>query len=298
MFENSLINECNDLGRSPNCNNSRVVNSDHLGECSNKCYTPFGRPGPMVVKVPVVLADCKIQIDIESDIRLEREAFDVKTIDKHVCITQCHLVPHTNKVFISGHVQKNIQYSTVDCDNNTSISGSILHSTFNIPFKCVTVVKFDKQPIFGEYSKEKSNVLDKSMLCQSNKEESWQHFNNYYEPIFCELDSANILESDIFHRDRRCGEDFSREKCFRDITEKMVVYIRIKLLQNQSVYIGEPECKVDMIEDCNCKCGKHHKAERCGCNNQKQYDLCNDDIEIGCNSEMGVVGRLRGEKCY
>lgn len=301
MFENSLISECNYPGRSPNCNNSRVVSSDHLGECSNKCYTPFGRPGPMVVKVPVVLADCKIQIDIESDIRLEREAFDVKTIDKHVCITQCHLVPHTNKVFISGHVQKNIQYSTVDCDNNTSISGSVLHSTFNIPFKCVTAVKFDKKPIFGEYSKEKSNVLDESMLCQSNKEESWQHFNNYYEPIFCELDWANILETDIFHRDRRCGEDFSRENCFRDITEKMVVYIRIKLLQNQPVYIGEPDCKVEMRQDYHSTCERKCKRESCGCDyeryNNKQYkkpyEICHDDVEIGCNAEMGVIGRMR-----
>ena len=311
MFKDCLTNDSTDIeATSENCDsrscNSRVVKSEHLGECSNKCYTPFGRPGPMVVKVPVVLADCKIQIDVESDIRLGEEAFDVKTIDKHVCITQCHLVPHTNKVFISGYIQKNIQYSTVRNDNETSICGDVKHSTFNIPFKCVTAVKFDKKPILGEYCKSKSNALDKSMLCEDRKEESWKHFNNYYEQIFCELEWAEILETDIFHRDNRCAEDFSRLKCFRNITEKMVVYVRIKLLQNQQVYIGEPDCKVDMMEDYDCTCEKQHNMGKCGCSCEKQYkrqykktqEICHDDVEIGYSPGMGVIGKMREEYDY
>ncbi|WP_051652395.1 CsxC family protein [Clostridium algidicarnis] len=306
MFKDCLTNDCCDPRPDPSCINSRVVDSTNLGECSNRCYTPFGRPGPMVVKVPVVLSDCKIQIDIESDITLETEAFDIKTIDKHVCITQCHLVPHTNKVFISGYIQKNIQYSTVDCDNKTSISGSMMHSTFNIPFKCVTPVKFDKKPIFGGYSKGKSNGLDKNMLCEDRGEESWRHSNNYYEHIFCELDWSNILETDIFHRDNNCAEEFSKLKCFRNITEKMVVYVRIKLLQNQPVYIGEPDCKVDMGQDYHSNCERKCKRESCSCDyeryHDKQYDkpyeICHDDVEIGYNAEMGVIGRMREEYDY
>lgn len=150
MFKDDLTNDCNCKPQQvPTCE-SRVIDPTTLGECDNRCYKPFGRPGPLVVKTPVVLSDVKIQIDMESDIRLEQPAFDIKTIDKHVCITQCHLVPYTNKLFIGGYVQKNIQYSTVECANATSISGDVRHTTVNVPFRCVTPIHFDRKPEFGK----------------------------------------------------------------------------------------------------------------------------------------------------
>ena len=258
---------------------SKVISSKHLGECDSHCYPPYGRPGPITVKVPVVLANCKIQIDVESEIRLDAPAFDVKTIDKHVCITQCHLVPHTNKLFLAGFVQKNIQYSTVECANKTSISGEVLHTTVRLPFKCVTAVCFDKYPIFGKSDKERLNVLDKGMLCPDNEEDSWMHFSKFYEPIFCELEWAKILETDIFDRDiKHDAEPFTREKLFQDITEKMVVYVFIKVLQNQQVCIPEPSCPICMEKEYEDK---------------EEYE----DIEIAYLPEKGMVGRkVKGEK--
>jgi hypothetical protein len=258
---------------------SKVISSKHLGECESNCYPPYGRPGPIVIKVPVVLANCKIQIDIESEIRLDVPAFDVKTIDKQVCITQCHLVPHTNKLFLAGFVQKNIQYSTVECANKTSISGDVLHTTVRLPFKCVAAICFDKYPIFGKSAKEKSNVLDKSMLCPNNKEDSWIHFDKFSEPISCELEWTKILETDIFDRNiRHDAEPFTKEKLFQEITEKMVVYVGIKVLQNQQVYIAEPSCIINMEKDYDDK---------------KEYE----DIEIAYVHEKGIIGRMiNGEK--
>lgn len=231
---------------------SRVIEPTTLGECPNEYYPPYGRPGPIVVKVPVVLSNVKIQICLESGMRLEEPAFDIKTIDKHVCITQCHLVPFTNKLFIGGFVQKNIQYSTVECTNATSISGNIMHTTLNVPFTCCTPICFDKKPMFGKSFKMRSNVLDESMHCPDNGEDSWIHFNKFQEPIFCELEWAKILETDIFDRNINCGGNFTTERCFQEFTEKMVVLVRIKVLQNQQVFIPEPDCEVEMEEECRC----------------------------------------------
>jgi hypothetical protein len=258
---------------------SKVVSSKTVGECSNECYPPYGRPGPTVVKVPVVLANCKIQIDVESDIRLDVPAFDVKTIDKQVCITQCHLVPHTNKLFLEGFIQKNIQYSTVECANKTSISGDVLHTTVNVPFRCVTAVCFDKWPIFGKSFKERFNVLDETMLCPDNGEDSWVHFNKFFEPVFCELEWAKILETDIFNRNiRNAAEPFTKEKLFQNFTEKMVVYVGIKVLQNQQVFIPEPSCPVDMEKT----------------NYDDKYD---EYVEVCYIPEKGMVARaVKGEK--
>lgn len=258
---------------SRNCSANEPSN---LVECSNECDKPYGRPGPIVVKVPVVLADCKVQIDIEREIQLAQPAFDIKTIDKHVCITQCHLVPGTNKLFIGGFVQKNIQYSVVDddCTTRMSISGNIVHTTLKVPFKCVTAVCFEKKPIFGKSFKNRMNVLDEGMLCTDNGEDSWVHFNKPYEPIFCELEWAKIYETDIYDRSENCARPFSTVKCFDELLEKMVVYVKIKVLQKQPVYIPEPKCDVKM---------------------EKEYDYEEDDyndIEVAYVPDKGMVGKM------
>ncbi|MCM8711966.1 hypothetical protein M2651_13250 [Clostridium sp. SYSU_GA19001] len=246
MNRNCSANETN-ISPQQTCESS-VINPTTLCECDNHCYPPCGRPGPLVVKVPVVLANCKIQIDVESDLQLEQPAFDIKTVDKKVCITQCHLVPYTNKLFIEGYVQKNFQYSTVGCANATSISGDVLHSTLRVPFKCCTAICFDKMPIFGITSKDKSNVLDENMLCLDNREDSWKHFNKPQEPVFCELEWFKILESDIYNRNLQCAQPFTTENCFRRFTEKMVIYVGIKVLQKQQVYIPCPGDGIDPRE--------------------------------------------------
>ncbi|GAA0726514.1 hypothetical protein GCM10008905_23200 [Clostridium malenominatum] len=279
---NFIKDDCNNNAQQGGARcDSRIIDSTTLGECSNWHREPYGRPGPIVVKVPVVLSSVKIQIDVESEIRLEEPAFDIKTIDKNVCITQCHLVPHTNKLFIAGFVQKNIQYSTVDCSNNTSVSGRILHTTLNVPFRCVTAIQFDKYPQFGKSFKKKSNVLDKKMLCEDNREQSWLHFNKAHEPIFCELEWAKILETEIFDRDIECAERFTREDCFQDFVEKMVIYLQIKVLQNQQVFIPEPHCDVYMDKDCE--------------DEDEEY---NDYVEIGYMPEKGMVARKMKEEKY
>lgn len=236
----------------PECD-SEVIRSETLGECDSKCYDPVGICGPLVAKVPVVLSDVKVQIDIEADIRLEEPAFDIKAIDKKVCITQCHLVPCSNKLFIGGFVQANIQYSTVRCVNETSISGDIRHTTVNIPFKCVTKVRFDKKPIFGRSYEGELNSLDNKMTCSNDEEESRIHFQKFHEKIFCELEWAKILESTILNRDIRCTGRFKREKCFREFTEKIVVYVRLKVLQNQPVYVPKSHWYPPYKDHCECE---------------------------------------------
>lgn len=249
MIRNNSANEYNCNCEAQERCDSAVIDPVTLGECDSECFEPMGRKGPLVVKVPVALAECKIQIDVECDIRLEEPAFDIKTIDKKVCLTQCHLVPHTNKLFIRGYIQKNIQYSTVECSNEDSVSGNIQHTTVNTPFHCVTAIKFDKKPIFGDSFKSKITGIDKKMMCPDDSEDSWVHFNEYHEPVHCELQWVKIFESDIYNRNRVCAEDFTDEKCFRRFTEKMVVYLFIKVLQNQQVCIPGVKGKKDKMKE-------------------------------------------------
>lgn len=270
MNKDGLTNEHSCPKPYHNCD-SKVTKSETLSECESWCKTPYGICGPLVAKVPVVLADCKIQIDVEAEIHLDEPAFDIKTVDKKVCITQCHVVPHSNKLFLAGYVQKNIQYSTVRCANKSSLSGDVLHTTVRTPFNCVSEICFKHEPSFGKSHKSRSNVLDKNMVCIDDGEDSWEHFNKPSEPIFCELEWFKILETDIYDRDfKGYAVPFAKEALFQDLTEKMIVLVGIKVLQKKSVYLPEPT-HVDYMDDHDAASGKN--------------------IEVGYEEGKGVVGR-------
>lgn len=259
-----INNSANDLeyNQPLECNHqeecqSGVVGPITLCECENHCRKPMGHKGPMIVKVPVVLSEAKIQIDVEADIRLEQRAYDIKTIDKKVCLTQCHLVPYTNKLFLKGYIEKNIQYSTAECVGKNSISGNIQHTTVKIPFHCVTALKFVEYPEYGKTLKERITPLDKNMMCPDDAEDSWVHFNRYYEPVYCELEWVKVLESDMYEYAGNYGKD---EKGFDEFTEKMVVYLGIKVLQKKQVYIPKPYSK------------DHKEKDHDKCDGYKEYD--------------------------
>ncbi|QGU94921.1 hypothetical protein GOM49_07245 [Clostridium bovifaecis] len=276
------INNCSEITKCAARCESQVLDSTTLNECNNKHYISMGRTGPLIAKIPVVLSDVEVQIDVESEIKLQEAALDIKTIDKHVYLTQCKLIPYTNKLFIAGYIQKNIQFSTIDCSNETSVSGNIQHTTVNIPLKCVTKIKFSQDPIYGKEYKKRVNTLDKDMLGKDQQEDSWIHYSRLYEPIYCELEYAKILETDFLNDSCPIPGTPPREKVIREIVEKMVVFIRLKVLQNQQVYIPEPDGDVVIVE----KCVSDLKEDS---NDSKGRKYTN--IEVGFDPEKGMIGR-------
>jgi len=67
-----------------------VIKSETLTECPNEFLTPKGFNGPFVGKIPVVLAEPVIQVDVESVIQLEEPALKSKG-SKRTC-----LLPNAN----------------------------------------------------------------------------------------------------------------------------------------------------------------------------------------------------------
>lgn len=276
------IDSCNEIAQSTIRCESQILDSSTLNECTNEQYIPMGRTGPLIAKIPVVLSDLEVQIDVESEIKLQEVALDIKTVDKHVYLSQCKLIPYTNKLFIAGYVQKNIQFSTVDCTNSTSVSGNIQHTTVNIPFKCVTKIQLSHEPIYGKEYKKRLNALDKNMLGKDQQEESWIHYNKLYEPIYCELEYAKILETDFINDAHSYPNTSPNEKVIREIVEKMVIFIRLKVLQNQQICIPEPDGDVTIVERCSSGLKENTKDSK-----DKKYT----NIEVGFDHKNGMIGR-------
>ncbi|MFA9559714.1 CsxC family protein [Evansella sp. AB-rgal1] len=214
--------------------------------------------GKKIVKLPVVLAEEEVQLDINANIEFPEPVLEIKEIKKNLKITQCRLLLPTNKLFIKGFVRKNIQYATPKYGNKKSVVSNIRSLTIDVPFSTVTEVDFINKPTFkllpdsqeftyfsksklpkGHHSSEKLLSTDLSQYNQISGEE----FN---ELPYCEIVSSHFIELDKA-LDRKMGEVENyrgeeieapfEEGTFTKVEEKMVVEVKIKVLQDQQVEI-------------------------------------------------------------
>jgi hypothetical protein len=226
-----------------------VIDSGNLEQCKNEYHIPLGRKGPIVVKMPVVLSDVEVQIGVEAEIILEDAHAGIKAVDRHIYITKCRLIPYTNRLCIEGNVQKSIQYTSFDCINKIDISSDIRHATINIPFECTTEIKFSKSPKYGRSHNGKQDILNANLSDKDDKEDFWFQYSKQNECIYCELEYARIVETND------CGEECSNlnivdnESSLKEHKGEMIICIRLKVLQNQYVYIPELGGDVKMLDN-------------------------------------------------
>ncbi|WP_394232350.1 CsxC family protein [Niallia oryzisoli] len=254
---------------------------EHCDCEKNKHHYPHVSIGKIVTKVPVVLAELDLQVDKTHVTIFQEPVLEIKDIKKRLVITQCRLLLPTNKLFIKGYIRKNIQYATpisgagtgpvvtntgVPQQENPSIQSSILSQTEQIPFEVITEVKdFISSPVMPEKNKrqefdffvsqplpmgypEKDEMLS-SDLSQFHQESS-QHYN---ELPYCELLSSKIIEWD--EAIDREGDLFSNELLdegtFTRSESKMVIYFKVKILQNQQIRVSSTTNDHDWDHDCD-----------------------------------------------
>jgi hypothetical protein len=265
-----------------------IVSGGTQQTCTNEPVKimPVNRKKRVFAKVPVILAEIDVQIDVLSTITLPEEALEIKEIKKKLKLTQCRLIQAFRKkhwegdwdgdsdsewdndakdwdshhekrkkfkfkLFIEGFVRKNIDYSVVQCKNKFGICGDIRHCTVDVPFSCVTTIEeFNGSPplpiVFN--SKEEFEFFKSAPLPPSFPEKdrvlsgdlsefnqcSFEFFN---EMPFCELVSSKICEHNEFLHLRSVHDGPFEERTFKEFSEKMVIDITLKILQNQQVRI-------------------------------------------------------------
>ena len=240
----------------PNDNCGAIISSKTLPLSTGVNITPIGINGPIVAKIPVVLAEREIQIDIEAEFRLQEPYYEIKRIKKNVYLTQCKLLTPSGiindgclisgKLFISGYVRKNIEYATAVCTEDKVVSGRIAHTTVDTPFTAVTEVEYSRPPIVN--SRKVQNEIDFFSSCSCNdcegnfieKSECEQSFEDnitFTENPYCELEGVRIIELDL-HRDPIDHISDTNIFTYNKLIEKIVVYVRVKVLQLQQVNIA------------------------------------------------------------
>jgi hypothetical protein len=239
----------------PSDNCGVIISSQTLPLSDGVTITPVGINGPLVAKIPVVLGEREIQIDIEAEFRLKEPYYEIKRIKKNVYLTQCKLLPRSGiiedgvlksgKLFISGFVRKNIEYATADCVEEKIVSGRIAHTTVDVPFTAVTEVVYAVPPVVNLRGAQVEVDLLNSCTCHDCKgtligksgcEQSFEDSINFTEKPYCELEGVRIIEEDL-HRDPINYYSNLNVQLYNKVVEKMVIYVRVKVLQLQQVNI-------------------------------------------------------------
>jgi hypothetical protein len=235
-----------------------IVTPQQLSITDQIPVTPAVIPaGPVVVKVPVVLAEVNVTIPVEATITLDQVAMEIKRIRKNVFLTQSRLIPFSavnggpdnGLLYIAGFIRKNIEYSTQTCSTfgTANVCGDIRHCTVEVPFNFTTRINFRRSPIFVENTtvSELEFFTDKLQGCDAcadpvigrNPCDLSSSFTEFFnEKPFTELVSADITEVDINTNPTiNCASP--TEQMFTRLTEKIVVNLTLKVLQNQQVNV-------------------------------------------------------------
>jgi hypothetical protein len=232
--------------------NPIVSSSASLPECPNIPVTPHITNGNIHVKIPVVLAEIKIQFDMDSQIDFTPDhVLEIKDVKKRFKLTQSRLLLPTNKLFLKGFVRKNIQYAAPTSATSTTVNSNIRSLTVDIPFQCVTALNYLIPPVLPKHNNRQefefftSTELPASVLHSSNDRllaGDLSQFDQINEEFFnelpyCELISAKFTEFDeALNRTAYEGAPFE-EGTFNLIEEKMVVELTLKVLQKQQLRI-------------------------------------------------------------
>ena len=247
-------NKCskNKNGKS-NCVEVSGVISDTTSNCDNTTVPIEAITDGAVAKIPVVLAELTLQVNIDSLIELPEPAIEIKDIKKKVKVTQCLLLQNTNVLFIKGFIRKNIDYSTRECSNSMGICGELKHCTIDIPFSCTTNVTFNgtapaevinntrnEFQYFRQEDITGSGFAEKDKLLSGDLSEFNQISEEFYNELpYCELIRSRIVDfNEYLNREKPYyGEVPFEEKEFMEIEEKTVLELTIKILQKRQVEI-------------------------------------------------------------
>ncbi len=219
--------------------------------CDNTPVTP----APIttaIAKIPVVLAELTVQINVDAKINLPEPATEIKRVGKRLKVVQCRLIQNTNKLFMRGFVRKNIEYATRKLSNKEGICGNIGHCTVDVPWSCVTALDFnvgDPAPVLFNFANEFEYLVEqdlgpkfpaKDKLMSGDLTEHNQVSAEFFNELpYCELISATITEFDeAINRSDPYGENPFEEFEFKSIREKMVIDLTLKVLQKQQVAIN------------------------------------------------------------
>jgi hypothetical protein len=250
FYMNNEESQWNTNCDSKELNYATAVTRSHEGGTSKEV------PDSLLIKIPTILSEVEIEICVEKEFKLKKPATYVKNINKHTVITECDLIPHTNKLFIEGYVQKSIYYYNEVSDKSTSKS-RLKHTTINIPFRTITEILLENEPIYGESHKNSVGVPSCKAEDNNITESSCTYYSKPYERIYNELEYIKIMETEISNKNIN-SKALEKQEHHNQLRLKIVIHIGLKVLQKQCVNMSQTTDIIKLVESI-IKNKKEHK---------------------------------------
>jgi hypothetical protein len=231
--------------KKPESENSSVVSIKNVSVQSS-CTTQYDPEEDeevcqcehMAAKLPVVLSQLQVEFFVEANVSLSEPALKLKNQVNRIILGKCYLVPSTDKLFLSGIIQQQIQYSTAECIKQNSINGKIKNVTVDIPFKCSTKVSFSTRPIVSEaFQAPEAEASDLEPQIINISERNNEHLEFSNEQAYCQLDGMETSEISRREKIKYLEDTLHDSYTFENIKKKIFVTLEVSLLQDQYVFI-------------------------------------------------------------
>ncbi|MHB8156563.1 MAG: DUF7852 domain-containing protein [Desulfocucumaceae bacterium] len=180
--------------------------------------------------IPVIIGEIKVQFDVPVIVELPEETLEIKKVNKKLNLTKCQWLNDEpspdgkDTLLLEGFIEEIIDYSAPNSRGKSNLSG-IAHCIADVPFKYSTEIEEYKaiSPICVAL-----NDMRHSRLSQCG----FEYFNQL--PL-CQLASGNICENDSSHNP--VYDTSTGQQTFTRLSDKTVIQLNFKLLQNQKVII-------------------------------------------------------------
>lgn len=215
----------------------------NVEQCASENVNIDVNPESAVCNFPVILAQDKIEVYLETITCFSEEVFTIEDVDESLTITSCNLIPRTNKVFIEGAIEKKIKYTTVNEIEREKIIGDIKKVVLNIPFKCCEEIDLVRKPKFSSDCKtiRLQEVTTKNMQDSSQENSSTINYelNN---DVYFNLEDMKISQLNKKLENKILENTPNKLPTFKKIREKTVINFTLSLIQNQDVFVYNEEC--------------------------------------------------------
>ncbi|MGH4140199.1 hypothetical protein [Clostridium sp.] len=229
---------------------SEIINSHTFPLNSGINIAPVGTNEPVVTMLNIVLTEKNIDIPIESILKSENSALDIKNIKKDLYLTNSILLPiydnHdispslSGKLFLEGFIRNKLDFYIAKDVHNGIINLASQSVITYIPFKCTTLIQFKTPPVLSKEKNPDYIPIYISSHCVNIK----KYIDYGIHPINCEIKEAKIHETYTLMDKSPFNKNFPIEMEFHTIKEKIIVNLSITLLQEQDVavnYKNNPE---------------------------------------------------------
>lgn len=222
----------------------RICEARTVTECRSEAIRPSGRGGPLIARLPVVIAQTRIHTYLESRVRLNSAAVRITSCKRDALITRCSLLDLGNgrygKICINGYVREDMEYVEAAAIEGLDTSGAVRFQLVHVPFECMARVEYYLPPALKRANRFipvqiTASAADTEVL--SRRENGVQKDISGPEGFFCELNEVKILEADIMGEPLYPAENRYHESAFDEIAEHMALSIVLSLLQVQAVSI-------------------------------------------------------------